>query len=94
MHLKAPILCVPLISKAVKLVANLNVIQCLILHDTGWVHTYRKVTVYRNTVSWQRGWDSWPRNISKAGYAVTLRVFSMCCRYLAIAWKGQQVTAW
>jgi hypothetical protein len=53
----------------------------------GWVHTCN-VTVYRNTVSWQYGRDSWPRNVSKVGYAVTLRACSVCCRYLAVASKG------
>ena len=53
----------------------------------GWVHTCN-VTVYRNTVSWQCGRDSWPLNVSKGGYAVTLRACSVCCRYLAVASKG------
>ena len=52
-----------------------------------WVHTCN-VTAYRNTVSWQCGRDSWPRNVSKVGYAVTLRACSVCCRYLAVASKG------
>jgi len=52
-----------------------------------WVHTCN-VTVYRNTVSWQCGRDSWLRNVSKVGYAVTLRACSACCRYLAVASKG------
>jgi hypothetical protein len=57
-------------------------------HDIlGWVHTCN-VTTYRNTVSWQCGRDSWPRNISKVGYAVTLRACSVRCRYLAVASKG------
>ena len=52
----------------------------------GWVHTCN-VTAYRNTVSWQCGRDWWPRNVSKVGYAVTLRACSVCCRYLAVASK-------
>ena len=58
--------------------------HCVIL---GWVHTCN-VTAYRNTVSWQCGRDSCPRNVSKVGYAVTLRACSVCCRYLAVASKG------
>ena len=46
------------------------------------------ITAYRNTVSWKCGRDSWARNVSKVGYAVTLRAFSVCCRYLAVASKG------
>jgi hypothetical protein len=46
------------------------------------------VTTYRNTVSCQRGRDSWPRNVSKVGYAVTLRACSVRCRYLAVVSKG------
>jgi hypothetical protein len=53
----------------------------------GWVHTCN-VTAYRNTVSWQCGRDSCPRNVTKVGYAVTLRACSVCCRYLAVASKG------
>jgi hypothetical protein len=41
-----------------------------------------------NTLSWQCGWDSWPRNVSKVGYAVTLRTCSVRCRYLAVTSKG------
>jgi hypothetical protein len=52
-----------------------------------WVHTCN-VTAYRNTVLWQCGWDSSPRNIPKSGYAVTLRACSMRCRYLAITSQG------
>ena len=51
----------------------------------GWVHTCN-VTAYRNTVSWQCGRDSWPRNVSKVGYAVTLRACWVCCRY----WPSHQ----
>jgi len=51
-----------------------------------WVHTCN-VTAYRNTLLWQRGQDSCPRNVSKVGYAVTLRACSVCCRYLAFASK-------
>jgi hypothetical protein len=50
--------------------------------------THCNVTAYRNTVSWQCGQDSWPRNVSKFGYAVTLRACSVRCRYLAVASKG------
>ena len=53
----------------------------------GWVHTCN-VTAYRNTLSWQCGRDSWPRNVSKFGYTVTLRACSVYCRYLAVASKG------
>ena len=53
----------------------------------GWVYTCN-VTAHRNTVSWQCRWDSWPRNVSKVGYAVTLRASWVCCRYLAVASKG------
>jgi hypothetical protein len=53
----------------------------------GLVHTCN-VTVYRNTVSLQCGRDSWLRNVSKVGYAVTLRACSVCCRYLAFTSKG------
>ena len=42
----------------------------------GWVHTCN-VTAYHNIVSWQCGRDSWPRNVSKVGYEVTLRAFSV-----------------
>jgi hypothetical protein len=51
-----------------------------------WVHTC-DVTAYRNTVSWRCWRDSWPRNVSKVGYAVTLRACSARCRYLAVASK-------
>jgi hypothetical protein len=53
----------------------------------GCVHTC-DVTAYRDTVSWQCGRDSYPRNVSKVCYAVTLRAFTACCRYLAVASKG------
>jgi hypothetical protein len=53
----------------------------------GSVHTCN-VTAYRNTASWQCGRDSRPRKVSKVGYAVTLRAFSVCCRYSAVASKG------
>ena len=61
----------------------------------GWVHTCI-VTAYRNTVSWQCGRDSWPHNVSKVGYAVTLGACSVRCRYLAVTskgWYGQIPTA-
>jgi len=48
-----------------------------------WVHTCN-ITAYRNTVSWRCGRDSWPRNVSKVGYAVTLRACSVWCRCLAV----------
>jgi len=53
----------------------------------GWLHTCN-VTAYRNTASWQCGRDLRQPNISKVGYAVTLRACSLCCRYLAVASKG------
>ena len=53
----------------------------------GWLHTCN-VTAYHNTVSWQCGRDSWPRNISNVGCAVTLEAFSVYCRYLAVTSKG------
>jgi hypothetical protein len=53
----------------------------------GWVYTCN-VTAYRNTVSWECGRNSCPRNVSKVGYAVTLRSCSVCCRYLTVASKG------
>jgi len=56
-------------------------------YNLGWIHTCN-VTAYSNTVSWQCGRDSCPRNLSKVGYSVTLRAFSVCCRYLAVASKG------
>ena len=62
-------------------------VHCLSCWMLGWVHTCN-VTAYRNTVSWQCGRDSWPRNVSKFGYAVTLQAFSVRCRYLAVASKG------
>jgi hypothetical protein len=58
-------------------------ICCIILR---WVHTCN-VTAYRNTVSWRYGRDSWPRYVSKVGYAVTLQACSLRCRYLAVASK-------
>jgi hypothetical protein len=59
----------------------------VVLIRLGWVHTCN-VTAYRNTVSWQCGRESWPRNVSKVGYAVRLRACLVCCRYLAVASKG------
>jgi len=60
-----------------------------------WAHAFN-VTAYRNTVSWQCGPDSWPRNLSKVGYAVTLLACSVRCLYMAVASKGMddRVTAW
>ena len=55
--------------------------------NLGWVNTCN-VTAYRNIVYWQCGRDSCPRNVSKVGYAVTLRACSVCCRYVAVASKG------
>ena len=51
-------------------------------HFIEWVHT-SNVTAYRNTVSWQCGRDSCPRNVSKVDYAVTLEVctHSMKCHH-------------
>jgi hypothetical protein len=51
-----------------------------------WIYTCN-VSAYRNTISWQCGRDSWPRNVSKVGYAVTLRAYKVRCRYLAVASK-------
>ena len=59
----------------------------------GSVHTCN-VTAYRNTVSWHCERDSWPRNVSKVGYAVTLRVCSVCCRYLTVASKAWYGYGW
>ena len=66
--------------KRYRAVAIVDEVQTL-----GWVNTCN-FTAYRNTVSWQCGRDSWPRNVSKVGYAVTLRACSVCCRYLAVAY--------
>jgi hypothetical protein len=52
------------------------------------VGTHCNVTAYRNTVSWQCGRGWWPRNISKVGYAVTLRTCSLRSPYLSVASKG------
>jgi hypothetical protein len=52
------------------------------------VGTHCNVTDYRNTVSWQCGWDLWPCNISKVGYTVTLWACSLHCQYLAVTSKG------
>jgi hypothetical protein len=52
-----------------------------------WIHACN-VTTYRNTVSWQCGRGSWPRNVSNVGYVVTLRACSVRGRYLAVASKG------
>jgi hypothetical protein len=52
-----------------------------------WVHICN-FTAYRNTVSWQCWGDSWPRNVSTVGDAVTLWAISVRCRYLAVASKG------
>jgi hypothetical protein len=47
-----------------------------------WVNTCN-VTSYRDSVD-----GTWPRNVSKVGYVVTLGACSVCCRYLAIVSKG------
>jgi hypothetical protein len=52
------------------------------VENLGWVHTCNV------TVSWQCGRDSRPRNVSKVGYALTLRACPVCCQYLAVASKG------
>jgi hypothetical protein len=52
------------------------------------VDTHCNVTVYRNTVSWQCVQYSWPHNVSKVGYAVTLWACLVHGRYLAFASKG------
>jgi hypothetical protein len=44
----------------------------------------RTVTPYRNSVDGTRDHV----NVSKAGYAVTLRACSVRCQYLAVAWYG------
>jgi hypothetical protein len=69
------------------LCAMLHASKWLQTHSLGWVHTCN-VTAYRNTVSWQCGRDSCPRNVSKIGYAVMLRYFSVCYRCLAVTSKG------
>jgi hypothetical protein len=61
----------------------LRAVDLMTRHALRWVH----VTAYRNAVSWQCGRDSWPRNVTKGGYAVTLRTCSVRCRYLAVASK-------
>jgi len=53
----------------------------------GWIHTCN-VTASRNTVSWQCARDLCTRNVSKVGYAVTLRACSVCRRYLVVASNG------
>jgi hypothetical protein len=52
-----------------------------------WVHACN-VTAYRITISLECGRDSWPRNVSKVGYAVTLRACSVRRRYLTVASKA------
>jgi hypothetical protein len=67
-------------------------LKCSICHIRGVVFKRRihtcNVTTYRNTVPWQCGRDSWPSNVCKVGYAVTLRACRVRCRYLAVAPKG------
>jgi hypothetical protein len=60
---------------------------CAMFDVLRWVRTCND-TVYYNTISRQCGRDLCPRNVSKAGYAVTLRVCSVRCRYLVVATKG------
>jgi hypothetical protein len=74
--------------------------KCLFYSDSYWVSalcplsstikvgTHCNVTVYRNTVLWQCGRDSWPRHVSKVRYAVTLQACSVCCWNLTFASKG------
>ena len=57
------------------------------METLSWVHICN-VTAYRNAESWRCGRDSWPRNVTKVGYAVTLRACSACCWYLVVASKG------
>jgi len=87
-----PIICISSSVPAFHLFLGLPIILVSIgFHSNillGWVHTCN-VTTYRNTVSWQCRRDSCPRNVSKVGYAVTLRACSVCCRYLAVASKGR-----
>jgi hypothetical protein len=67
-------------------ISRSQVLVCCVNHKCGYtlVTLPRIVTPYLDSV----GRDSWPRNISKFGYAVTLRARSVCCRYLAVASKG------
>jgi len=55
-----------------------------------WVQTCN-VTAYLNAVSRHCRRDSWPRNVSKVGYAVSLRACLVPCRYLVVASKGWYV---
>jgi hypothetical protein len=55
------------------------------------VGTHCNVTAYRNTVPWHCGRDSWPRNVSKVGYVVTLRACSvrwLCLAFASEGWYG------
>jgi hypothetical protein len=58
-----------------------------------WVHTCN-VTTYRNTVSWQCGRDSWPRNVLTARYAVTLRHDRCTVSIWPSHQRDDTVTAW
>jgi hypothetical protein len=49
------------------------------------------VTTYHNIISWPCGRYSWPHNVSKVGYVVTLRACWVRCQCLAVAsrwWYG------
>jgi len=70
---------------------GLDLLGAVLIHVMlRWVHTCNVtiVTVYHNPVSWQCGRDSWPRNVSKVGYAVMLWTCSVRCQYLAVTSKG------
>jgi hypothetical protein len=58
-----------------------------------WVHTCN-VTAYRNTESLQCGRDSWPRNVSKLGYTVTLLACSCAVGIWLSHQRDDMVTAW
>jgi hypothetical protein len=58
------------------------------------VCTHCNVTVYRNTLPLQCGRDSWPRNVSKVGYAVMLQACSVRCQYWPSHQRDHTVTAW
>jgi hypothetical protein len=58
-----------------------------------WVHTCN-LTAYRNTVSWQCGRDSWPRNLWRDGFAVRLRHFRCAVSVWPSHQRDDTVTAW
>jgi hypothetical protein len=80
---------------AVALTMLYNHFLCSVIHkfyQKAWstlnVGTRCNVTAYRNAVPWRCGRDSWPRDVSKLGFAVTLRACLVRCRYLAVTSKG------